>query len=76
MKTIIQWWSGIPDHPYLSMAFAIMLYLYIRYRKFKRRGIAGLDAHPNYISALIVPFVEWIGKLLALAVMVYAILHL
>lgn len=76
MKTIIQWWSGIPDHPYLSIAFGILLYLYIRYRKFKRRSIAGLDEHPNYLSALIVPFLEWIGKWLAIALMAYAILNL
>lgn len=52
----------------LLIAGIIIRYI-IGQRRFKRRGLGGLQHFNNYFIALITLFIEWVGSIIAMLMM-------
>ncbi|WP_130855623.1 hypothetical protein [Olivibacter jilunii] len=49
----------------IPLAIGLLVRLIIGYRRFNRRGVAGLQHFNNYFVGLLVTFVEWLFSLAA-----------
>lgn len=71
METFIVLLHRIP-YPILFF-IGLVIRLIIGNRRFKRRGVGGLQHFHNYYAGLIILFVEWVLKWLALTLMLYGL---
>ncbi|GAA0536944.1 hypothetical protein [Chitinophaga japonensis] len=58
--------SSVQFHGILLVLAGLLIRFIIGYRRFNRRGIAGLQHFSSYPVALLVLFIEWIFNLLGL----------
>ena len=55
---------------------SIIIRFVIGWRRFKRRGVGGLQHYPNYVTAIVTQFIEWVLRWTANGMILYALLKI